>query len=355
MNNLVSVFFGVPQSRYAALAILLAIIVVSLSILFSKDTIPVGQKFGFILLILLVSLPGLALSLFQLTCIVTGSGFRNKRWWCTAYAWIISAVMIFYAIVLVFAAVMSISAPKPTALARTLTPQQFNGMMQNANSYAATTMSNTPESIVNTNASNVNMNHAVPVSTPVSNLYPNNQNPMKTVPGPMYAPNPMSPPYAGMEMFTTTTPTPEKDKMSSPSPMSPPYAGMDMFTNPTPEKDKMSSPNPMSPPYAGMDMFTTTSPGQDKFATHAPSTSVIGGRSLPASYPGNSQSLLTYAPGASVNGLVLPLPKQPATEHFYAPAKFTGGGPSASVGPVSQVGPSVSADPSVASQYNNNK
>jgi hypothetical protein len=98
MNDFVSIFVGVPQSRYAALAILLAIVIVALVILFGRDSVPISQKFGFIFLVFLVSLPGLALSLFQLTCIVTGSGFKNKRWWCSAYAWIISLIMIFYSI-----------------------------------------------------------------------------------------------------------------------------------------------------------------------------------------------------------------------------------------------------------------
>ena len=39
MNDFVSVFVGVPQSRYAALAILIAIVVVSLVILFNNETI----------------------------------------------------------------------------------------------------------------------------------------------------------------------------------------------------------------------------------------------------------------------------------------------------------------------------
>ena len=140
MNDFVSVFVGVPQSRYAALAIAIAIAVVSLVILVSKDTIPLGQKFGFLFLIFLVSLPSLALSLFQLTCIVTGAGFNNKRWWCSAYAWIISVVMIFYAVLLVFAAVTSLTAPKPNTLARTLTPEQFNDMMSKANNAANSMM-----------------------------------------------------------------------------------------------------------------------------------------------------------------------------------------------------------------------
>lgn len=266
MNDFVSIFVGVPQSRYAALAILIAIVVVSLVILFNNETVPLGQKFGFVFLIFIVSLPGLALSLFQLTCIVTGSGFKNKRWWCSAYAWIISLIMIFYSILLVFAAVMSITAPKPNTYARKLTPQQFSGLMQNANSYAANTMASTPGEARNTGVNAVNK----PQNTPVANLYPNNQNPMKTAPGPMYAPNPQSPPYGMMENFATE-----------------------------PEK-KVA-----------------------KFASN--DAKVLGGSSIPGPFPGPSVPTLTYAPGANVNGNPLPLPSTPAVETFYSPAKFTEG------------------------------
>ena len=109
--SLASIFVGVPQSRYAALAIMIAIVVVSLSILVGKETSPISQKFGFVVLVFLISLPSLALSLFQLTCIVTGAGFKNQRPWCSMYGWLISALMIFYAVLLVFAAVMSLVAP----------------------------------------------------------------------------------------------------------------------------------------------------------------------------------------------------------------------------------------------------
>ena len=110
MSEIANIFFGVPQSRYAALAILLAIVVVALTIIFGNSPVPMSQKFGFVLMVFLVSLPGLALSLFQLTCIVTGSGFKNQRWWCSVYAWVLSAIMIFYAVLLVIAAVMSLSS-----------------------------------------------------------------------------------------------------------------------------------------------------------------------------------------------------------------------------------------------------
>ena len=112
MSGLANMFFGVPQSQYAALAILIAIVVVSVTILFSDSPVPVSQKFGFVLMVFLVSLPGLALSLFQLTCIVTGAGANNKRWWCSLYAWVLSAIMIFYSILLIIAAIMSLTSKK---------------------------------------------------------------------------------------------------------------------------------------------------------------------------------------------------------------------------------------------------
>ena len=115
MPTLTSVFVGVPQSRYAALAILCAIAFVSLTILVGKEPIPMSQKFGFVLLIFLISLPSIAMSLFQLTCLVTGAGFRNQRWWCSLYAWLITAMIVFYAVLLIVAGVMSLTAPKVVA------------------------------------------------------------------------------------------------------------------------------------------------------------------------------------------------------------------------------------------------
>lgn len=102
--SFVSAFIGVPQSRYAGLAILLAAVIVSLLILLGKYPIPPAQRVQFIFMVFLVSLPSLALSLFQLTCIVTGSA---KNWWCSAYAWIVCAMIVFYAIILVVSAIMS--------------------------------------------------------------------------------------------------------------------------------------------------------------------------------------------------------------------------------------------------------
>ena len=107
-----SPFVGSPQSHYAAVAILLAIGVVSIAILFGADAMPLSQKFFFIVLIFLLSVPGILLSLLQLTCLVTGSGSENKRWWCSLYSWLMSAFIIVYSIIVVFVAIKSLATKK---------------------------------------------------------------------------------------------------------------------------------------------------------------------------------------------------------------------------------------------------
>jgi len=105
---ILDIFVGAPQSKYAALAILSVIFVVSMTILLGKNHLPLSQKFAFILLIFLVSVPSILLTLFQLTCMVTGAGFKNKRWWCSLYAWIISILIVLYCIVLIVSAILSL-------------------------------------------------------------------------------------------------------------------------------------------------------------------------------------------------------------------------------------------------------
>jgi uncharacterized membrane protein len=107
-ESFLSIFTGSSQSRYAGFAIMLSVIVVSLVILFGKDSVPLSQKFSFVLLIFLISLPAILMTLFQLTCLVRGTGANNERWWCGVYAWIISIVLILYCTLLVFVAVTAL-------------------------------------------------------------------------------------------------------------------------------------------------------------------------------------------------------------------------------------------------------
>lgn len=133
-----NLFIGAPQSKYAALAIISAILVVSLTMLFGKEPIPLSQKFAFVLLVFLISLPGLLLSLFQLTCIVTGSGSNNQRWWCSAYAWIISILLIIYCIFLIFVAVITLTSGEKALLdIAKMDAENFEASLMDANNAAA--------------------------------------------------------------------------------------------------------------------------------------------------------------------------------------------------------------------------
>lgn len=105
-----NLFIGVPQSKYSALAIVATVLVVSLTLLLGKEPIPFSQKLATVLLLFLISAPGILLTLFQLTCLVTGSGLSNQRWWCSAYAWIISIILIVYSIFMIVAAVMTLTS-----------------------------------------------------------------------------------------------------------------------------------------------------------------------------------------------------------------------------------------------------
>ena len=112
--GLLTPFIGSPQSRYAALSIIVAISAVSIAILVGADALPLSQKFFFIVLIFLLSIPGLLLSLLQLTCLVTGAGSNNKRWWCSLYSWIMSAFIIFYSIIIVLVTIQTLINNKET-------------------------------------------------------------------------------------------------------------------------------------------------------------------------------------------------------------------------------------------------
>ena len=87
---------------------------VSVAILFGADAMPLSQKFFFILVIFLLSVPGILLTLLQLTCLVTGAGLQNQRWWCSLYSWIMSAFVILYSVLIVIATMQVMAANRET-------------------------------------------------------------------------------------------------------------------------------------------------------------------------------------------------------------------------------------------------
>jgi uncharacterized membrane protein len=110
MPSFLDIFLGVPQSKYAGIAILVSLAAVGLAILFGKEKVSITQKLVVVGLLFLLSLPAMLVTLFQLTCIVTGAGFKNKNWWCGGYAWLVSALIIVYSVLLIVMTVLSFTA-----------------------------------------------------------------------------------------------------------------------------------------------------------------------------------------------------------------------------------------------------
>jgi hypothetical protein len=106
--NINDIFFGSEQSKYAGIALFMTIMILCVIILFSSSKIPIGDRFMFVLFILIISVPSILMSLFELTCIVTG-GNLNTRWWCWLLAWVLAVIIIVYCIMIIISMLISMS------------------------------------------------------------------------------------------------------------------------------------------------------------------------------------------------------------------------------------------------------
>lgn len=95
------IIIGVQQSKWAAIALASALVILCLSILVGKREVTWGQKMFIIMLIMLTMVPVGILSLFQVTCLVTGKGDKNERWWCNVWAWVVCAMIILYSMFII--------------------------------------------------------------------------------------------------------------------------------------------------------------------------------------------------------------------------------------------------------------
>lgn len=110
MFSLKSALTGVPQSKYAALAILISFTFSALTIIFGEMTIPIGYRLLGVLVLALVSLPSIFLLLLNITCVVTGD--KNARW-CGWWGWGLSAFIMFYsALVVIASVIVLVTKPK---------------------------------------------------------------------------------------------------------------------------------------------------------------------------------------------------------------------------------------------------
>jgi uncharacterized membrane protein len=99
-------FIGSEQSKYASIAIGLAIFFICMAILFTYTEVPFINRLGVVGFVILVCIFPVALSLFELTCIVTGGKGTNVNL-CSYYAWFITIIIIIYSFVLILVVISS--------------------------------------------------------------------------------------------------------------------------------------------------------------------------------------------------------------------------------------------------------
>lgn len=100
-------FFGSSQSQYTAYAIVTAIIAICITILLTATDIPISNRILIVFFVIISLVPSIFLTLFELTCIVTG-GTEPNRWWCYSFAWILAAFIIIYCIFIVIISLISL-------------------------------------------------------------------------------------------------------------------------------------------------------------------------------------------------------------------------------------------------------
>ena len=107
-TNLSDVFLGSDQSRFAGIALFITILIICLAILFTSSKIPIEQRIVFVIFILIITIPSILMSLFELTCIVTGGNY-DTRWWCWALAWVLAIMIVFYCIMIIISLFISMT------------------------------------------------------------------------------------------------------------------------------------------------------------------------------------------------------------------------------------------------------
>ena len=105
--NLSSLFTGTEQSRVAAIAIVIAVIAIVLSILFSNTELNIGDRVGLSVFVILFSLPSILFALFDLTCISGNTKYQSACWY---YGWFLTIFISVVAVIVVMNAFMSMIA-----------------------------------------------------------------------------------------------------------------------------------------------------------------------------------------------------------------------------------------------------
>ena len=118
LKLLTQLLTGTPQSQFAAVAIIVALLSLGLSILFNQTDLSVSERLGLIGTIVLFSLPSIIFALVDLTCI---SGKTTENSFCWIYGWIISLVIIVMCVIVVFSSLTSMMTYN-SAATKTVSP-----------------------------------------------------------------------------------------------------------------------------------------------------------------------------------------------------------------------------------------
>ena len=105
--NIGSLFTGTEQSRFAAIAIIVAVIAIVLSILFSNTDLNIGDRVGLSVFVILFSLPSILFALFDLTCISGNTKYQSACWY---YGWFLTIFIAIMSTIVVMNAFMSMIA-----------------------------------------------------------------------------------------------------------------------------------------------------------------------------------------------------------------------------------------------------
>ena len=168
-TNLSDVFLGSEQSKYAGVALFITILILCLTILFTSSKIAIEQRIIFVIFILIISVPSILMSLFELTCIVTGGNY-NTRWWCWLLAWVLSIIIIFYCIAIIISLFLSMSS-YDLANERITDELRNNMEKEDANDYA--------KDIMKTNEQDLTITELQPQQPPMHQQPPMSQQPPK--------------------------------------------------------------------------------------------------------------------------------------------------------------------------------
>ena len=103
-KNISKLLTGTPQSQYAAIAILIAMIAIILSVLFNENDFSLSERFMLIGSVILFSIPSIILGLFDLTCVAGKTMENSLCWW---WGWVIAAIIIIICVIVVFSSISS--------------------------------------------------------------------------------------------------------------------------------------------------------------------------------------------------------------------------------------------------------